>query len=1767
MLRPAPRLFALTVLTLLAASTLPAEVAFATHPPVADPLPPSGATEPVWDADRDGYGNVLELMHGSDPLDPAVTPRFTPTSQDRDGDGDNDITERNAGGNGCGSDPDNPRSNCQDVDGDGVPNAYEDAWAGLKDTYGTAGAAIDDATGFLEPMVDLAKAIAACAQDRGNTTSTKDEVRQVCAAVRDVYATEKKASDTATALAACALDRGNTTSSDETIRAACKQVATVFQTEKEASDTASEIAACAKDRGNTTSGRAAVRTVCAQIATAFTTASQASATVTTVVACAQDRGNTTTSDPTAKGVCDQVKAVWAAEKAALERVAGVTRSLNLAPVGKLRGIGDGDSSNVLDDPTVAPYLDEIWAVQHHRVTIEMFALADVESAVNNTGLAPPLCRQSGLDAVNLVVNARVGYCDLTLLFDFEADGAYDCYEAARARPITAGLSSCDALAGATPAFDAKVSWVYGATTPTKLRVKIVDDARNILGLYEAQPNSTIVEAALKVVADEATAGALAVSTNAGGPIHPDEAVRITMAPATDRHGKSHNSRRWSVDYTGDAAYECVLQKISTGALTVVSGPCAGTSTTTDGAVAVSLPASAYSTTGTRTVRALLESGHSTDHPSTWIASSPVSASVAVVSPTAPTAALKFRDSPEPAVYAGLPVDFSGVTSTAGHTDSASWNGLDLMEVDWEADGTYDCVEVRSPASSTCDTAGDRLFRGRVYATPGAYTARLRVTDHHGQTAVGTFTVNVQVPPPNAPPTFDFPAPGYAYPGSVIEVFYDPQTRASAPINLLVADLADPDATGSSPKLNVSWDYDYDGVTFTSDSMRDYAVGGPPQAREITRAAPGSAGDTAIYTFLTAVRVRDPVGAAVLKVATVKLKPEDPALNTAPVARIAATQDAEHRGRELVDGDFADDDWVFEAGVPILFKAVNSRDPDDSSRDWRFNSFSWDFGDFATQPLAGKPCGTRGVPAYNAWNTTCLDEGPRVPVQQRVSDKAPGAPADPDAVLLANGILVNDTELAWDAGFDTDLHTPDAVLADAWVQQRPLAEQTVPVGIIPTLNLACGLLPVSPTVERPSGATQTTIRATMCRQSVNTPDARERPAFPDGTVRGDNATHVYLPRYPVQTYTVTLGVQDRMAKWGWTTQQITIVLPADAEDFDGDGHNTVSELLCLALPLDPASHCGDLDGDGLSNAAEGGTLFGASDTQCPLARVADSDGDLMGDGYERAHALDPCDPTDGPKDADADGSPNAAEGLLGTDARDKDTDNDGADDFCETKWGALSLQFLTGSESSKVTGRAVDFVYDPYLFLNPFAPRFAGPNALDGTDGSADPDGDGATTSEECAAGTMPTSVYLLQTQSGAAGVVKDSDLDGVSDGDEKKRGTSSNNTLDGFSDSDGDGAMNTVEERAMNTRSNQTDSDRDGATDWCDWLAGRGTAGPNASRTDDEPIPSTVPVVGNKDGANNADECRKGTSPLLRDSDFDNTPDNNDNTNGLAQAWDLLYRPTTYPVNGATVNTIVGQAIFVVQPVYPPRVPVGDYTSQLNQLPSLQDIRGKIEDILDDVPQPGGRYVNATIPKQPILGSDADGDGVPSRVTVPYENVTIDRSTGAITRQDYPAGTRTLLLDPNDADPFVPVPADPDSAVACTAPGPSMSCTYATRWTGGIAQILVDSDLGDDRAGVLLTFTETGTAISRPHRVNACASKTATTTTSCLHDPDGDYATSGTTQDELRKEQPTDPTSPDPGAKVADYPAAAVGLATVIATSLQALGAAFVAALRSFLGV
>jgi len=113
---------------------------------------------------------------------------------------------------------------------------------------------------------------------------------------------------------------------------------------------------------------------------------------------------------------------------------------------------------------------------------------------------------------------------------------------------------------------------------------------------------------------------------------------------------------------------------------------------------------------------------------------------------------------------------------------------------------------------------------------------------------------------------------------------------------------------------------------------------------------------------------------------------------------------------------------------------------------------------------------------------------------------------------------------------------------------------------------------------------------------------------------------------------------------------------DPDDKDGDGLPDAWEKAHGLDPTDPTDALKDSDNDGLMNTAEYKNNTG------PL--FDDTDYDHMKDKWEIDHGLDPTDPSDAHGDIDNDGLSNLAEIWNNTDPFSNDTDGDGIPDGWE-----------------------------------------------------------------------------------------------------------------------------------------------------------------------------------------------------------------------------------------------------------------------------------------------------------------------------------------------------------------------------------------------------------------------------------------------------------------------------------------------------------------------
>ncbi len=318
------------------------------------------------------------------------------------------------------------------------------------------------------------------------------------------------------------------------------------------------------------------------------------------------------------------------------------------------------------------------------------------------------------------------------------------------------------------------------------------------------------------------------------------------------------------------------------------------------------------------------------------------------------------------------------------------------------------------------------------------------------------------------------------------------------------------------------------------------------------------------------------------------------------------------------------------------------------------------------------------------------------------------------------------------------------------------------------------------------------------------------------------------------------------------------------DSDDDGLNDLWEV---QNNLDPNSGQGndgpdgDPDGDGLTNQEE--FAYGTK------PKSNDSDSDQMDDRWEIQNNLDPTS-SEGDNgsagDLDGDGLTNLREYQSMTKPNNRDTDDDGMDDFWEVENGLDPTQ-PTGDNGpdGDPDGDQIQNLKEYQYGLDPWTPNTdtdqdglsdlweitygLSPTSPDGNDGAGgDPDGDGLSNADELQKGTSP--------------VNPDSDSDGMNDGWEVQNGLdpASNVGDDGATgDPDADTLLN-KEEYDHNANPRDPDTDDDGMGDaWevrngLDPASAEGENGPDGDPDDD--------------GSSNMEEMIAGTLPLSAESVF-----------------------------------------------------------------------------------------------------------------------------------------------------------------------------------------------------------------------------------------------------------------------------------------------------------
>ncbi|MDS0261240.1 helix-turn-helix domain-containing protein [Haloarcula sp. S1CR25-12] len=287
----------------------------------------------------------------------------------------------------------------------------------------------------------------------------------------------------------------------------------------------------------------------------------------------------------------------------------------------------------------------------------------------------------------------------------------------------------------------------------------------------------------------------------------------------------------------------------------------------------------------------------------------------------------------------------------------------------------------------------------------------------------------------------------------------------------------------------------------------------------------------------------------------------------------------------------------------------------------------------------------------------------------------------------------------------------------------------------------------------------------------------------------NGTAVTFPvagNTSTSPFAVTLSLRQQRSGAVLDTETLTVRQLSRSGDLDGDGLQNAAELAVggnVSVPdtdgdgladgpevhqYNTSVRRADTDGDGLNDTAEI-TEYGTS----PVA--ADTDGDGLSDATEVRLGYNTTAP-----DTDDDGLRDGAELAAGTDPATADTDGDGLSDGRERKLGTDPTAADTDGDGLS-DGRERELGTDPT---------------------TADTDGDGVSDSQERALGTDPTTA--------------DTDGDGLSDGRERELGTDPQTV-----DSDGDGLSDGREAQQLNTDPTATDSDSDFLDDGLE--AGLGT--------------------------------------------------------------------------------------------------------------------------------------------------------------------------------------------------------------------------------------------------------------------------------------------------------------------------------------------------------
>ena len=299
----------------------------------------------------------------------------------------------------------------------------------------------------------------------------------------------------------------------------------------------------------------------------------------------------------------------------------------------------------------------------------------------------------------------------------------------------------------------------------------------------------------------------------------------------------------------------------------------------------------------------------------------------------------------------------------------------------------------------------------------------------------------------------------------------------------------------------------------------------------------------------------------------------------------------------------------------------------------------------------------------------------------------------------------------------------------------------------------------------------------------------------------------------------IDISNAKGAWPLESHDCKNLRTTSVSDFDGDGLLDKEESAYSCLLYDS-----DLDDDYANDYTEIFLLH-------TNVTDADTDDDLMPDGWEAMYGLDPLNASDASSDNDNDNITNVNEWLNKTSPILNDTDCDGL-----TDWQELSVYHTIPYDPDSDD----DWMPDGWELEHNY-------NPLNASDGGLDPDNDGLNNSMEFKYKADPFN--------------PDTDFDGMNDLYEVQHGFNASNPIDATFDNDTDELINKLE-CFLGTDPFNNDTDNDTMIDGWEYRYGLNPLDPHDAALDND-----------YDGLNNSMEFKYKTDPLDKDTDGDGIPD------------------------------------------------------------------------------------------------------------------------------------------------------------------------------------------------------------------------------------------------------------------------------------------------------